>query len=126
MAEDTDHPNQEDRIEAAPTVQQSSLALPLALVLAALTAYFGFQTLRLLDERENLRLVKASQEGAIQEAQKVQAQFRTLVTRVGELADKGHAGAKMVMEELFQRGAGPTPQASPPVTQAPDKANPVR
>ena len=121
MAEHTDDANQRERTEAAPVVEQPSPALPLGLVLAALSLYFAFQTFHLLDERENFRLVKGSQEAAIQEAQKVQTQFRTLVTRVSELADQGHAGAKMVMEELFQRGVSATPETSSPVTKAPGK-----
>ena len=42
----------------------------------------------------------------MQEAQKVQAQFKSLVANTGELAAQGHAGAKMVMEELQKRGLG--------------------
>ena len=50
--------------------------------------------------------MKTSQENALQEAQKIQSQFRTLVTKTGELAEKGHAGAKMVMEGLQRQGMG--------------------
>lgn len=103
-------------------VEKSPLTLPLILTLAALTIYFGFQTLQFLYERNNLVMVKGSQESAIQEAQKIQAQFKTLVSKTGELADKGHAGAKMVMEELLKRGVSSAPQAPPPPeTKTPGK-----
>ena len=59
--------------------------------------------------------MKSSQENALQEAQKIQSQFRTLVTKTGELADKGHSGAKLVMEGLQRQGmgmAGPAAKAA--------------
>lgn len=99
----------------APVATQSNL--PLIITLVALITYFGFQTVSLLAERNNLGLIKGSQDNALQEAQKTQAQFRTIVTKTGELADKGHTGAKMVMEGLQRQGMGvagsekaPTPE----------------
>jgi hypothetical protein len=94
---------------------------PFIITLVALMIYFAFQTLQLAVERNNLGLVKANQNAAIQEAQKVQAQFKTLVTKTGELAAQGHAGAKMVMEELQKRGFGAVPEANMPETKAPAK-----
>ena len=97
----------EDSVEevvAAPIASQSNV--PLTITLVALLTYFGFQTFSLLVERGNLGQVKATQEGALQEAQKIQSQFRTLVTKTGELAEKGHTGAKMVMEGLQRQGMG--------------------
>ena len=101
--------------------EKSPLTLPLSLTLAALTIYFGFQTLQLLYERNNFSMVKGSQEAAIQEAQKVQAQFKALVGKTGELADKGHAGAKMVMEELLNRGVSAPSAPAPETKTPPDK-----
>ena len=99
-------------------VAQPVLTLPFIITLVALTIYFAFQTLQLSIERNNLGLVKANQDAAMQEAQKVQAQFKTLVTKTGELAAQGHAGAKMVMEELQKRGLGAAPEAIMPETKA--------
>ncbi len=92
----------------------ASSNLPLIITLAALTIYFGFETLQGLTERVNLTAVKSHQDAAIQEAQKVQAQFKLLVSKTGELADQGHAGAKLVMEELLKRGVGAASQARSP------------
>jgi hypothetical protein len=105
----------EENVVAAKTASN----LPFIVLLAALTVYFGFQTLQLLAERGNLGQVKSNQDAAIQEAQKVQTQFKTLVTKTGQLADQGHAGAKMVMEELQKRGVGFAPEAKPPETKMP-------
>jgi hypothetical protein len=102
---------------SAPVATQSNL--PLIITLVALITYFGFQTVSLLAERSNLGLIKGSQENALQEAQKTQAQFRTIVTKTGELADKGHSGAKMVMEGLQRQGMG---MAGPEKAPAPEKA----
>ena len=103
-------------------VAQPVLTLPFIITLVALTIYFAFQTLQLSIERNNLGLVKANQDAAMQEAQKVQAQFKTLVTKTGELAAQGHAGAKMVMEELQKRGLGAAPEAIMPETKTPPKS----
>lgn len=102
----------EEVVSAAPAIQSN---LPLIITLVALLIYFGFQTFALLAERGNLGQVKASQESALQEAQKTQAQFRTIVTKTGELADKGHAGAKMVMEGLQRQGMGMAGPVKAPV-----------
>jgi len=105
-----------EEITSAPMATHSNL--PLIITLVALITYFGFQTVALLAERGNLGQVKASQEGPLQEAQKIQSQFRALVTKTGELADKGHTGAKMVMEGLQRQGMG---MAGP--AKAPEKSS---
>jgi hypothetical protein len=119
MAEDIENIAEPERIDPPVVAEKSALTLPMILTLSALTLYFGFQTLQLLNERNNLAMVKSSQEAAIQEAQKVQAQFKTLVAKTSELADKGHAGAKMVMEELLKRGVGAAPQPGAPSEMKP-------
>jgi hypothetical protein len=126
MAEDLEAVNEAVAGDTPVAVAKSPLTLPFMLTLAALTIYFAFQTVQLLADRSNLIAVKGSQEGAIQEAQKVQAQFKNLVGKTGELADQGHAGAKMVMEELFQRGIGAAPQAAPPQTKLPETKAPTK
>jgi hypothetical protein len=118
MADEFDDADRAPRVDAPPAAKPAS-NLPFILTLAALTIYFGFQTLQLLGERSNLAMVKANQDGAIEEAQKVQAQFKNLVAKTSQLADQGHAGAKMVMEELLKRGVGSAPPAAQPETKAP-------
>lgn len=119
MAEDLESANELKPADGP--VAKPPLTLPFILTLAALTIYFVFQTFQLLTERSNLLMVKSSQESAIQEAQKVQAQFKTLVNKTQELANQGHAGAKMVMEELLQRGIGSAPQPAAPEAKLPGK-----
>ena len=100
--------------------------LPFIITLVALTIYFAFQTLQLATERSNLGMVKANQDAAIQEAQKVQTQFKTLVSKTGELAAQGHAGARMVMEELQKRGLGAAPEAPASETKMPETKAPPK
>ena len=112
MADDTDITNEADEASAPGAKPASNL--PFIITLAALLIYFSFQTLSLLAERSNLAMVKGNQDGALQEAEKVKAQFKLLVTKTSELADQGHAGAKMVMEGLQRQGVGFAPESSAP------------
>jgi len=120
MAEEVDNAKANEKQEsvAAPS---SPSNLPFIITLAALLIYFAFQTLQLLVERSNLGMVKSNQDAALQEAQKVQGQFKTLITKTNELAEKGHAGARMVMEGLQRQGLGAAPE-SEPVKQPEKKA----
>src|SRR5262245_20793332 len=111
MAEETESTRETAPAESGKPVSN----LPFIITLIALLLYFAFQTLSLLGERSNLAFVKSNQEGALQEAQKMQAQFKLLVSKTGELADQGHAGAKMIMEGLQRQGVGFTPESSAPV-----------
>ena len=107
----------EDR-ETAIAVSPAS-NLPFIIALVALLLYFGFQTLQLFVERGNLSMMKSSQDSALQEAQKVQEQFKNLVSKTNQLAEQGHAGARMVMEGLQRQGfSAPQP---PTESKAPSK-----
>jgi|SRR5262245_1186165 len=100
--------------ERRPESTRPASNLPFVLTLVALLIFFIFQTLSLLNERSNLSQVKSNQEGALQESQKMQAQFKLLVTKVNGLAEQGHAGAKMIMEGLQRQGVGFVPESSTP------------
>lgn len=89
----------------------SSVALTITII--SLILWFSFQAVQLVRDRSNLRLVKTNQETALQESEKIRAQFQTLMTKTAELANQGHAGAKMVMDELQKRGVGVAPEEKP-------------
>ena len=89
----------------APPVERGA-NLPLTILLSALILWFAFQTVQLASERANLGEARGHQEAAMQEAQKLRTQFESLISKTSELANKGHAGAKLVMEELQKRGMG--------------------
>ena len=112
MVDDAESGNEQKRSEA-PSSEDRPSNLPFIITLAALLLFFGFQTLSLITERANLSAVKNSQDGALQEAQKVQSQFKILLTKTSELADQGHAGAKLIMEGLQNQGVGFAPDSGP-------------
>ena len=105
-------PENESITETQPPATEG-LNLPLVIALVALLIFFGFQTFQLYSDRNSLRSVKANQESAIQEAQKVQAQFKTILSKTTELANQGHPGARFVVEELQKRGVGVAPAIRP-------------
>ena len=99
----------------APPVERGG-NLPLTILLIALVIWFGFQTLQLASERANLNEASSHQDAAMQEAQKLRTQFESLITKLSELANKGHAGAKLVMDELQKRGMTAQPEPLSPKT----------
>jgi hypothetical protein len=112
MASENENAAEQERVEETVSPEKTASILPFVITAAALFIYFFFQTLQLVVERSNLASVKASQEAPIQEAQKIQSQFKLLITKTSELADKGHAGAKLVIEGLQSQGLGLAPDGS--------------
>jgi hypothetical protein len=96
-------------------VEKTGSNLAVIITLLALLLWFGFQSVQLWYERGNLSAVKASQETAIQESEKIRLQFQGLMTKTSELANQGHAGAKLIVDELQKRGIGVAPPAKPAV-----------
>jgi hypothetical protein len=107
----------EEQETIAPRAERGA-NLPLMIMLIALLLWFGFQSLQLATERANLGEARGHQEAAMQEAQKLRTQFESLISKTTELANKGHAGAKLVMEELQKRGMGAQPEAITPQKQS--------
>ena len=107
-------PDEIEERELVRTPVERGANLPLIILLIALVLWFGFQTLQLANERANLGEARGHQEAAMQEAQKLRTQFESLINKTSELANKGHAGAKLVMEELQKRGMAAQPEAISP------------
>ena len=55
-------------------------------------------------ERNNLIAVKGNFDAGMKEAEKMQAQLQALVTQTSELAGKGNASARAVVDELAKKG----------------------
>ncbi len=111
---DPDHSSNELETDVTAFRGRERSNWPFAITLAALLLFFSFQTMSLMTERANLSKVKSNQDQALQEAQKVQNQFKLLVTKTSELADQGHAGAKLIMEGLIKQGIGVVPESGAP------------
>ena len=87
-------------------VKKSDSGVAVIITLVALLVWFGFQSLQLWRERANLSAVKANQESAIQESEKIRLQFQSLMEKTSELANQGHAVAKMIVSGLQRQGIG--------------------
>jgi hypothetical protein len=95
------------------TAEKTDSNVAIIITLVALLLWFGFQSVQLWRERGNLNGVKANQDSAIQESEKIRLQFQGLMTKTSELANQGHAGAKLIIEELQKRGIGVPPAGKP-------------
>lgn len=103
---ESDQPETETR--DAPEIERDAPRqsnLPLIITLAALLLYFGFQTVQLTSQRSELTALKRRQEAPVEASQKIEEQFKSIMTKTSDLAQQGHAGAKMVLEGL-QQSAG--------------------
>ena len=112
MSDDIESAADTEAPEIAAASGKPSSNVPFLITLIALLIYFAFQSLSLFSERVNLGMVKANQDAALQEAQKIQTQFKLLVTKTGDLAGQGHAGAKMIMDGLQKQGVGFAPESA--------------
>jgi len=95
---------QDQTVAPVEPVEQRGSSLPLILTMVSILIWFGFQTVQLLVERNNLATVKANFESAMQESQKMQAQLQSLIGKTAELAQQGNPAAKAAVEELEKRG----------------------
>ncbi|HXG50744.1 MAG TPA: hypothetical protein VNN77_04955 [candidate division Zixibacteria bacterium] len=84
--------------------RDSSVRLPLTLTIVAVLVWTVFQTFLLLAERSNLSATKQQQDLAVQESQKLRAQFKAIASKTVELAKKGNANANAVVEQFGKTG----------------------
>ena len=106
-----------DTPENTPTAQElpaarASLHPALTIILVAMILWFGFQSVQLVQERGHLSLVKINQDSAVLESEKIRTQFQTIMEKTSELANRGHGGARMVMDELQKRGFAIAPKSN--------------
>lgn len=87
--------------------------LAVTFVTLAVVAWFAFQTYQLGRERSSLQAVKAAQEPTIEQAQKLRAQLDAISRKTLELAQRGNAGAAMIVEQLARRGVTINPNSTP-------------
>jgi hypothetical protein len=88
---------------SAPSLRRSPF-VPLLILLVALLAWTGFQTVQLHGESGSLAALRASQEAQFQQAQKVRQTLDQLATQTQQLADAGNPNARIVVDELRKRG----------------------
>lgn len=90
---------------------------PLLLLAVALVGWFAFQTLQLINERQQLEALRVSQGPQVEAAGKVRASLDTVAVATARLADAGNANARLLVDELRRRGIVINPAA--PATSVP-------
>jgi hypothetical protein len=100
--------------------QAKRVFLPLLLLSVALAGWFGFQTVQLVKERSLLNQAQASQEVQVQQSIKVRSALDALARDTAQLAERGNANAKLLVEELRKRDITINPNVPPP-PQSPQK-----
>jgi hypothetical protein len=96
---------------AAPARLRSPF-LPLTIVCTALWLWLAFQAWQLLNERQALQAVHASQQQGLEGASKLRTSLDALAADTQKLADAGNASARLLVEELKKRGVTINPAAA--------------
>lgn len=111
---ETKKAHQENDVARPDPAERPGLRPAVTIAMVSLLIWFGFQTVALVLERNNLMAVNSNFEAGMGQAEKMRAQLETLITRTAELASKGNASAKAAIEELQQRGIplGSSPPSS--------------
>lgn len=86
--------------------------LPLLMLTTALLLWFAFQTYQLWAERQQLALLRASQDVQVEAAGKVRASLDAVATTTARMADAGNVNARVLVEELRKRGITINPPAA--------------
>ncbi len=92
---------------------------PLLLGLITLVLWFGFQTMQLLKERENLATARTHQTTPYSNAQNMRAQLEVLAAETAKLAQAGNPNAALIVNALKQRGITIDPSKAKPAPEAP-------
>lgn len=100
-------PNREPRpVGASPFI-------PMLLAALTLAGWFAFQTVQLLGERQQLTTLRASQEAQVDAATKLRGSLDAMASATARLADAGNVNARLLVDELRQRGITINPNAPP-------------
>ena len=100
------------RTPAVPRLGGRLLAL-LAVVILTQLMQGVHEVVRLTGQREDLQLMHASQDRALEEAKRVRAQLETLAGGTARLADQGNPNARALVEKLKTQGIGLKAPAAP-------------
>ena len=89
--------------------------IPFVILALSVTGWAAFQMTQLLRERDSLETAHSSQERPMENSKKLRDQLDGLARETQLLANKGNAGARLIVEELKKRGItiNPEPPAAP-------------
>ena len=92
-----------------------SAFVPILLIALSVTAWFGFQTLQLVREQQQLEAAKVSLAPQELAATKLRTALDQVATATAKLAEQGNVNARAIVEQLRSRGVTiNSPAASAP------------
>ena len=97
---------------------ERSVFIPLLILALAVAGWGAFQLTQLLRERDSLDVARTNQERPMENSKKLRDQLDGIARETQLLANKGNAGAKLIVDELKKRGI--TISTDPPAA-APEK-----
>lgn len=100
-----------DHSPAAGATRWTSSFLPMLLLATSLVLWFAFQSYQLINERQQLASLRASQDAQVEAAGKLRASLDSVATATAQLADGGNVNARVIVEELRRRGITIKPAA---------------
>jgi len=100
------------RTPAAPRFSGRLLAL-LAVVILTQLVQGVHEVVRLTGQREDMQLMHASQDRALEEVKKARAQLEALAGGTARLAEQGNPNARALVDKLKAQGIGLKAPASP-------------
>jgi hypothetical protein len=100
------------RIPAGSPVSGRLLALLAVVVLTQLVQGLH-ETVRLTGQRDDLQLLHASQDRALEELKKMRTQLEALAGGTARLAEQGNPNARALVDKLKAQGVGPKAPAAP-------------
>ena len=81
-----------------------SAFVPLLILALAVTGWAAFQMTQLLRERDSLEVARTNQERPMENSKKLREQLDGIARETQVLANKGNAGARLIVDELKKRG----------------------
>ena len=83
---------------------ERSAFIPLMILALAVAGWAGFQMTQLLRERDALEVARANMDRPMENSKKLRDQLDGIARETPVLANKGNAGAKLIVDELKKRG----------------------
>jgi hypothetical protein len=106
-------PRHGDRPRHEQVEHQYSPFLPLLLLALASVAWPAFQCYQLINEKQTMATVFGNQTRPFDDAGKLRNSLDALARETAQLAGKGNASAKLIVDQLARRGVTINPNASP-------------
>ena len=107
----------EERHTSSPKRERGerSAFIPFLILALAVAGWAAFQMTQLLRERNSLEAARSNQERPMENSKKLRDQLDGIARETQLLANKGNAGARLIVDELKKRGItiNPEPQAAP-------------